>query len=178
MFKEHSMHQLRSHNFAIALVSFLMLGPIAQHAAAQKVIYIVRHAEKEMSGTDPDLSSAGRKRAQALADLLKNANIKAIYTGSAARTKQTAKPLADALTITPEAIPDGNPDKTFESAIHKHWNEAILIVGHSDTIEPLLKKWATSAAIHIDDTDFSTLLIVTPEAPDKAGWIRLRYESQ
>jgi broad specificity phosphatase PhoE len=149
---------------------------LADSSKAQSVIYIVRHAEKELTGDQP-LTEAGKNRAQALAGLLKNAHIKAIYTSDALRTQQTAQPLATALSIGLNKIPNGDAGKTYESALHDHWNDAILIVGHTDTIPDLLNKWAANAHITIDDADFSTLLVVTPEAPSRAGWARLRYET-
>jgi broad specificity phosphatase PhoE len=158
---------------ALAIVAGALLS---NRADAQRVIYIVRHAEKELTGDQP-LTEAGNKRAQALADLLKNANIKAIYTSDALRTQQTAQPLATALSIPLEKIAGGNAGKTYEEALHQHWNDAILIVGHSDTIQDLLRKWSANANVDIAQTDFSTLLVITPEAPGKAGWTRLRYEA-
>jgi broad specificity phosphatase PhoE len=170
------MHANPSRSARIGALAILAVGILSNCADAQRVIYIVRHAEKELTGDQP-LTNAGKKRAQALADLLKNANIKAIYTSDALRTQQTAQPLATALSIAPETIDEGDAGKTYEEALHQHWNDAILIVGHSDTIQDLLRKWSANASIQIAPTDFSTLLVITPEAPGKAGWARLRYEA-
>ncbi len=64
-----------------ALALFLLLFVSASIASAEPVIVIVRHAEKAANGgNDPDLSSAGRARADALARILKDAGITAIFT--------------------------------------------------------------------------------------------------
>src|SRR3954454_24752637 len=94
----------RTEFLIVVVLGIFAVSLLSSRAEAQKVIYIVRHAEKETTGTDPPLSLTGKKRADALAELLKNANIKAIYTCDALRTQQTAKPLATASGITSEAI--------------------------------------------------------------------------
>ncbi len=92
---------------SIAL-AFLVAVLSAAPAAAQPTIFLVRHAERADTapGTsptmaaDPDLSDAGRARADSLATALKDAKITAIYATEFKRTQQTAAPLAKALGLT------------------------------------------------------------------------------
>ena len=81
----------------------------ASATAQPPVIFLVRHAERAaISGhvpSDTGLSAAGRKRAEALARELKDAQITAIYTTEYKRTRETAAPLAQSLGIRPEVIP-------------------------------------------------------------------------
>ena len=87
------------------ILSAIVLLALAVPAAAQQSIFVVRHAERAdaapgasaMMDSDPDLSAAGKARAQSLASMLKDAKITAIYTTRYKRTKQTAEPLAAAL---------------------------------------------------------------------------------
>jgi len=65
---------LMKHSIALLLVCGLLVST----AAAQSTIFIVRHAEKT-GGDDPELSEAGRARAESLATVLKDAGITAIY---------------------------------------------------------------------------------------------------
>ena len=59
------------------LILFFLSVPIV---SAQPVVVIVRHAEKAANGgNDPDLSSAGRARAEALARILKDSGITANF---------------------------------------------------------------------------------------------------
>ncbi|MDX6558989.1 MAG: hypothetical protein QOF72_2038 [Blastocatellia bacterium] len=74
-------------------------------ATAQSTIFIVRHGERADSSNDSDLSQAGRVRAEALAKMLKDKNITAIYTTEFKRTQQTAAPLAKVLGITVTPVP-------------------------------------------------------------------------
>ena len=90
---------------ALLLFSGLLVCP----AAAQSTIFFVRHAEKAQ-GEDPDLTEAGRARAESLASLLKDTGISAIYTSEVKRTQQTAAPLAKLLHLEPIAIPAKDRD--------------------------------------------------------------------
>ena len=57
-----------------------------------------------MAGADPELSDAGKARAAALAVLLKDAKITAIFTTEYKRTRDTAQPLAAATRVATAAI--------------------------------------------------------------------------
>ena len=64
---------------------------------ATTTIYLIRHAEKADSSADTDLSEVGNERAVGWMEYLVANRIDAIYTSPYNRTRQTAKPLADAL---------------------------------------------------------------------------------
>ena len=68
------------------------------------IVVLVRHAEPAAGGTDPGLSTAGRRRAATLAKMLAGAGITAIFTSELRRTKETAAPLAHLLSIVPVEI--------------------------------------------------------------------------
>ena len=73
--------------------------------SAQPVVVIVRHAEKATNGgNDPDLSSAGQARAEALARILKDSGITAIFTSEFNRTQETAAPTATSIHVTPTVV--------------------------------------------------------------------------
>jgi hypothetical protein len=58
----------------VLLLSIFVAGTIA---SAEPVVVVVRHAEKAASDQkDPDLSPAGRARAEALARILKDSGIR------------------------------------------------------------------------------------------------------
>ena len=80
---------------------------IAQQSV--RTVYLVRHAEKTSTAADATLSPAGIKRADCLANTLKDAGIKQIYVTEAKRTQQTADPLAKQLKITPKIMPAADP---------------------------------------------------------------------
>src|SRR3982750_35353 len=88
-----------------ALALFILFFVSAQIVSAQPVVVIVRHAEKAANGgNDPDLSSAGRARADTLARILKDSAITAIFTTEFKRTQETAAPTAISIHVTPTVI--------------------------------------------------------------------------
>lgn len=152
------------------IFSFLLLGVLLSTATAQPAIFIVRHAEKVDATKDPDLSPAGRARAEALALMLKDANITAIYATEFKRTQQTAAPLARALGIKMTIRPANATD--FGLKLRTTIGNA-LVVGHSNTIPHLIKELGISAPINIADSDYDNLFVVVLD--QRPRLIRLHY---
>src|SRR5690606_18387538 len=94
------------------VVTTVLLGwvCVAASVAEAQMVIVVRHAERADAGAaagaamtaspDPELSAAGKARAQGLAAMLKDVGVAAIYTTEYRRTIDTAQPLADALSVT------------------------------------------------------------------------------
>ena len=139
--------------------------------AAQSTVFIVRHAEKADATKDPDLSEAGRARAEALAKMLQDANITAIYATEFKRTQQTAAPLAKALGITVTTLPAENSAALIAKLRSSNGNA--LVVGHGNTIADLIKALGISEPINIAENDYDNLFgVVLVEKPQL---IRLHY---
>lgn len=131
----------------ILLAAFLLA---AAPAVAVDTIYLVRHAEKvrawpaapEAADLIP-LSSAGERRAAALAARLKGAGVGAVYTSRTTRAIATAVPLA-AVSEIPLLIDDATIKKEKMGAFLARARRnlagarAVLIVGHSNTVPELL----------------------------------------
>lgn len=126
--------------------------------------FVVRHAERASSAPNTNLANpTGLNRATALANLISDANVTAIYSTRYCRTVQTAQPAALQLdlpinvqtTSDPNAILDScNPPITaptdelpaslsslsaFAQFIKgAHSDHTILIVGHSNSVPPML----------------------------------------
>jgi len=155
-----------------ALALFLLLFVSVSIASAQPVVVIVRHGEKATDGgSDPDLSSAGRARANALARILKDSGITAIFTTEFKRTQETAAPTATSAHVTPTVI--AAKDTAALGAKLHQLNGNALVVGHGDSIPNLIKALGSNTPIHIPDDDYSELLIVT--LGDKPQLFRLHY---
>jgi broad specificity phosphatase PhoE len=148
-------------------------------AAAQTTVFVVRHAERAdqetggtMSATDPDLSPAGRARAESLATMLKDAGVRTIFVTQYKRTQQTAAPLAKALSLTPIEVGSRELDQLAGKVRAAEGN--VLVVGHSNTVPTLLKALGIDAPIEIADDEYDNLFVVTlGEKPAMAA--RLRY---
>jgi broad specificity phosphatase PhoE len=139
---------------------------LAIPAAAQSLVFVVRHAERAdtasggtpMMASDPDLSEVGRARAQSLAVALKDAKITAIFVTPYKRTQQTAEPLAKALGIQPAVVDPRDTAALIEKV--KAANGNVLVVGHSNTVPDVLKGLGITDAPSLGDTDYDNLFVV------------------
>jgi broad specificity phosphatase PhoE len=142
---------------------------------AQSTAIVVRHAEKASpTGSpdqDPELSARGRARATALADMLKNAQITAIFATEYKRTQQTAEPLSRALKIDLTVLPASDTAGLLAQVKKTRGN--ILVVGHSNTVPAILQGLGASEAIEIGDADYDNLFVLTSGTP--ARLLRLHF---
>ena len=108
----------------------------------QARIYLVRHGEKD-AGEDPSLTAAGNKRAGDLLHVLKNKKIAHIYVTEYRRTQQTADSLRILAAIdTVRYLADTALIDNLIAQIHTHHdnNKSIQIIGHSNTIQMIIRK--------------------------------------
>jgi 2,3-bisphosphoglycerate-dependent phosphoglycerate mutase len=98
-------------------------------------IYLVRHAEKQAIKGDPKLTQCGKLRAEQIASMLAQTNIKHIYSTPYQRTMATAAPFAKQSKL---AIKQYSPAKLaqFSQQLLKQ-KESALVVGHSNTTPQL-----------------------------------------
>ena len=110
-------------------------------------------------------------RAAALAALLKDAKIAAIFTTEYKRTRDTAQPLAAATGVAAAAIDSkdaaGLIDKVKASAGN------VLVVGHSNTVPDIIKALGVSEPVAIADDQFDNLFVVIRGA--RPTLLRLHY---
>src|SRR6266480_3413352 len=139
--------------------------------AASPIIFVVRHGEKTANGNDPDLSPAGQQRAEALARILKDAEITAIFTTEFKRTQETAAPTAKELHVSPTVIPANQIPALVEKLRGLKGN--CLVVGHGNTIPDLFKALGIETPVKIPENDYTDLLVIT--MADKPKLLRLHY---
>src|SRR5688500_8432812 len=96
---------------ALAAVSLFAVQNSAP-AAAPTTIVIVRHAEAMPdAGRDPVLADAGRARAAALAEALRDADVAAVYATQYQRTRMTGADTASAAKVEVRVTPiEGSAD--------------------------------------------------------------------
>jgi broad specificity phosphatase PhoE len=161
------------------LVLSVFLLFFAVPAAAQPLVFVVRHAERADAGTggattmatDPDLSDAGRARAESLAAALKDAKITAIFVTPYKRTRQTAEPLAKALGVQPTEIDAKDMGSLIEKVKAASGN--VVVVGHSNTVPDVLSKLGVDDAPKLADADYDNLFVVIRGA--KPSLLRLHF---
>jgi broad specificity phosphatase PhoE len=157
-----------------ALVLFLSIFVAVTIASAEPVVVIVRHAEKAANGgKDPDLSPAGRARAEALARILKDSRITAIFTSEFKRTQKTAAPTVTAMKIAPTVVP-AKDTASLVSRLRQIDTNA-LVVAHGNTIPDIVKALGIDIPIQISEDDYTELFVVT--LGNKPQLFRLHYPS-
>jgi 2,3-bisphosphoglycerate-dependent phosphoglycerate mutase len=139
---------------------------------ASPILFLIRHAEKATTGgNDPELSSAGQQRAEALARILKDSEITAIFTTEFKRTQETAAPTAKATRITPTIIPANDVAALGEKLRSLKGNS--LVVAHGNTIPDLLKALGIATPVNIPEDDYSELFVIV--LGDNPQLLRLHY---
>ena len=156
----------------VALAAVALFVPAA--AVAQKLVFVVRHAERADAGmqaqTDPLLSAVGEARAQKLAAMLADAGVKDIFATEFKRTQDTAKPLAMKTGVAVEQV--GSKDTALLIAkIKAHPDDVVLVVSHSNTLPAILKA-LVGVDLAIADNEYDNLFVVVPAT---ATMTRVRY---
>lgn len=163
---------------AMAALMYLTLIPAL--ASAQTMVILTRHAERAdgaatmgaASGgaNDPELSAAGKDRAERLAALLAEAGVGAIFTTEYRRTQDTAAPLAARTALQPEIVPAAQL-AALVGKIKGRAHDTVLVVGHSNTVPAIIKALG-GPDVTIGDAEYGTLFIWVPAT---GTLTRLRY---
>lgn len=127
------------------LIALCVLGFTAGEVAAQKkTIILLRHAEKDLSpeqnSSDPDLSAAGKARAERLISALRKYKAGAIYATEYKRTQQTAAPLAAKSKLTVQSY-DPRKLKDMQALLRQSKERRIVVVGHNNTTPALVNSF-------------------------------------
>lgn len=143
------------------------------------VVFVVRHAEKDSTGTeDPPLSQIGRRRAEQLATIAGLAEISVMFTSQFRRTRETAAPLARKRELVPVTVPAGDLEG-LARAIKSRQGENILVVAHSNTIPQIISKIGGVGIASIQDDQYGDLFVVVIPRWAAPRVIHLQYgESQ
>ncbi len=132
------------------LAALLVAASITGPAFALERIYLFRHAEKaEYWSEEPalekfqPLSSAGGRRAEALADALAGKGIGAIYASHTTRALATGMAVSERtgvpVTAEPSTVDPAKMRGFLDELQPRHRQHgAVLIVGHSNTVPALL----------------------------------------
>ncbi|OUJ74495.1 histidine phosphatase family protein [Hymenobacter crusticola] len=109
-------------------------------------IYLVRHAEKDLTPglNDPSLTPAGRQRAIALRDSLAPRSPVALFTTDTRRTRETLAPLEAALQLTPMSYDAKDPARLADLIRREYANKKVVVVGHSNTLLPLIEAFGVT----------------------------------
>ena len=145
------------------------------HADAATYI-IVRHAEKVDASRDPDLSAAGRARAQALAERLDGRDLAAIYATEFKRTAQTVAPSALARGLAVASYPAAQPAADFAASLRAaHPRGSVLVAGHSNTVPAIVAALCACEVAPMPDHEYDRFSIIRVDADGRARLDVERY---
>lgn len=153
---------------AAACAASIALAPAL--ACAQKLVILVRHAERAdggvttpgmMAPADPLLSAEGQARAAKLAAMLADSGITAVFATQYRRTQDTAKPLATKLGLKVQNINASDTAALVSTMKRDHANGVVLVVGHSNSVPNVIKALG-GPDVTIADDEYSGLFILVP----------------
>lgn len=135
-------------------------------------IYLVRHAEKQDTGTDPALTACGQARAEALAKYFADIKLQAVFSTPYQRTQQTAAGVASSKQLAVIEYDPRQPEKLVQQLTN--YNQAVLVVGHSNTVPQLVTLLSDIEIAPLTEQDYHMLYQVN--LADKAS-VTLRQQS-
>jgi broad specificity phosphatase PhoE len=146
---------------ASALVSVTTSAAVSQPST----VVLVRHGEKAVEPpSDPPLSAAGQQRARDLLKALGDAKVSTIITTQFARTKLTAKPLADSMHVSPFVVSTPNMKAQIDSIAaavkSAKKGSTVLVVGHSNTIPLIIAALGGPKMPDLCDAEYSNLFVL------------------
>jgi len=154
--------------------SMALAQDTAVNGAKSLTVFLTRHAEKLTSGRDPELSEAGKLRAQQLSNVLSDAKLDRIYSTDFFRTRQTATPVAEQYEKAVE-IYDYKQLKQLAETL-KQQGGRYLIVGHSNTTPHMVKLLGGDAGAEINEKkEFDRLYMLNIDASGNVSTVLLRY---
>lgn len=137
------------------------------------VVYLVRHAEKAEDGTDdPPLTLAGQIRVRVLRQLLSDAGLTHVHTTDWKRTRDTARPFAEALGV--EATVYDPRQLEVLAATIRATPGTHFVAGHSNTTPVLVAALGGNPFDPIDELEYDRLYIVVinPDQPPVTTLLR------
>jgi len=156
-------------------------GDPAAGEVSWATVVLVRHAEKESAGEDPDLSEAGVARSEALSRLLQNSAPSHLFSSEYLRTRRTLAPLEQATGLEPLIHPAR--DAAGQAARLRALPPGSLAVlcGHSNTLPQILATLGAPLARldpkgHIEESTYHRLFILTLLPPSSPALLELRYD--
>lgn len=167
-------------SIALFVIASVGLAWFFESQATTTLIF-VRHAEKAAApADDPGLTVAGTQRALALKRVMDDidviAGLDAVYTSPYRRTIDTARPVARGAELDLRTFDVSRLEEEVVEIVQRHKGKIVLIVGHSNTIAPMIAELGGSKKLPpIADSEYDNLYVVTIPWFGKVKTLRMRY---
>jgi broad specificity phosphatase PhoE len=141
----------------ITVLTMFFLPYIAKTQDTEKItiIYLVRHAEKELNTKDPILTACGVERAESFAHFFEKIKLDEIYSTKFKRTVSTAEPTAKAKKLEIKTYDPRNLQEFAKSLLKL--KKDVLVVGHSNTTPVLAGLLIGKDIKEINDTIYDRI---------------------
>lgn len=158
----------------LLVLSFFLSGSLV--VCAQSTVFVVRHADRGPEEPDAHPIPEGFRKADELAAVLSDANLRHIYTTDTTRTQQTAAPTAKQTGLTPVVVAQKDFDGLI-AAIRSTLRdgEATLAVGHRSTVPKIVKALSGKDISALASGEFTRLVVVTLFPDGRSSVVTLRY---
>lgn len=148
--------------FKTALGAFACLL-ISSIANAQENVFIIRHAEQELTGLiDAGLRPEGLERAADWATILRPSGVDVVVTTEIERSRATGAIIAEALEVPRVEFSKGGSLSIAKFLRENYPEDVILVVGRSGSIPQLLRSFEYPDTFPISKAAYGWLFIVTP----------------
>ena len=154
-------------------------GEAQPASGAPTLLILVRHAEKTAGGPDPNLSPSGQDRAAALAHVLADVEIDALYASQFRRTRLTLQPLSDHLGLAIETDEISGAVDAWAAAfaarlLDEHHGQTVVVAGHSNTVPVLARLLGATGVPDLEESDYDDLFWVI-RSGDGVEFLHLHY---
>jgi 2,3-bisphosphoglycerate-dependent phosphoglycerate mutase len=128
-----------------------------------KIIYLIRHAEKDTAKNDPYLNKTGLDRAAKLTQIMRQTFLDGVYTTYSNRTVQTIDSITQYKGLSMQIYSNESLKARFSEVKTSPELNRVLVVGHSNNIPAIANYLSESKYFTkiIDEKVFDNFYIVT-----------------
>lgn len=147
--------------FTLVALTIIAVCGVESLSAQTKTIVLVRHAEKaDATSQDPELSEAGKQRAEWLTQVGGQYKPGAFYSTNFKRTRDTLAPLAAKRKKTVE-IYDARKPSDLVDAIMKSKYKRHIVAGHSNSVPGLANFIAKKDVFkNLDESEYGVMWVI------------------
>lgn len=162
--------QLLAFSIILALAPDRALGEDSKPTT----VIVVRHAEKQATTEDPELTLGGEERAHRLRDMAMEAGVTAVFATQYRRTQATVQPLASALGLDVGIVDARDTPALANKILNGHRGGIVVVAGHSNTVPGIVAALGAPEPDPIDESQYGNLFIVT--VPESGPSAALRFQ--
>lgn len=146
--------------FLLIVLSFCLSGNTMATNDGPFTLYLVRHAEKlQDDSRDPELTEAGKLRADKLAGWLNGKDITDVWSSDYIRTRDTATPFATENKLDLKIYDPRDLDKLAEQLLKNQHNA--YVVGHSNTTPQLARILCQCTIADMNESEYDRLIVIS-----------------